>query len=469
MAAFFMSKLTQSIFSLIQQFPDLPIIIAYSGGVDSQVVLNIVADLKHTKQINNSILACHVNHGLSENAESWSEFANAQCRQRNIKLQVKRVLINLDSSDSVEALARSARYQALVDSSVKPSLILTGHHSDDQAETFLLALKRGSGVKGLSAMKAISSIGHHKLARPLLDISRKDIVDYANSQKLTWIEDESNTDIRFDRNFIRNCILPELTQRWPSITQTINRSAAHCRQSQELLDDLAKLDLALCQDSANEFALSIEQLLRLSEPRLKNLLRYFLALHKCLMPTTKQLEQVMQQMLSPVDQMPAVNLDNKMIRRFNGKLYLTRKFENIDKFTVEIVLRNTETRPEIVELPDGLGKLLFLPEHTNLNNVACVQEQMLVKEHLVGLPSTVKKISLCFSHDNPSVLPQYRQHHRPLKKVLQELKIAPWERKRTPLLFVEHELALITGYCVCKPFLPNSEVNIIRVCWLIPQ
>ena len=470
-----MPKLLNSLHAFLNQFPDWPIIIAYSGGVDSQVLLHTVATLKKNNQITNPIQACHVNHGLSANARSWVEFATTQCQQLNIELITAPVTLNLASGESIEALAREARYKALINAASKPSLILTGHHSDDQAETFLLALKRGAGVKGLSAMKEISGLAQHTLARPLLDMSRKDIVEYAEQHELNWIEDESNSDTRFDRNYIRQSILPELSNRWPSITQTINRSAKHCRQSQELLDELAVLDLKACHNVSDTNSLSIEVLSKLSVARFNNVLRYFLEQKNCLMPTTKQLEEIKQQLLCKGDQMPEITVDNKVIRRFDGNLYLTEQLNDVSDYinVVQLsdILNQTNNQHPLyaIELPDGLGRLVFLPDGICFNKSMLLANEKLMKEHRIGVPKKLNKLEIRFNHNNPKVLPEYRQHHRPLKKVLQELKIAPWERKRTPLIFADNELVLITGYAACKAYIPEPETIIIRVHWLKPE
>lgn len=468
-----MSKLTTSILTLLKQFPDWPITIAYSGGVDSQVLLHAIAVLRDKQQISNTIIACHVNHGLSANAEQWVEFAQVQCKDLNVPLVVTPVNLAINSGASIEALARTARYNALSDVATQPSLIITGHHSDDQAETFLLALKRGAGVKGLSAMKALSALAQHTLARPLLELSRTEIVDYAHSNHLEWVEDESNSDNRFDRNFIRQRVLPRLSERWPSITQTINRSASHCLQSQELLDELAIIDLKTCSADGQNTCLSVDSLNGLTIARFNNVMRYFLELNHCLMPSTKQLAEIKQQLLSPQDQTPEITLVDKVIRRYAGNLYLTPEFNDVSgyKATVQLtdVLKQKSiepSAPHTVILPDGLGRLLFLNGKTSNQELPILYDEKVIDKHCIGLSEESVELMICFNHNNPKVLPEYRQHNRPLKKVLQELKIAPWNRRRTPLIFSNNELVLIAGQTICKAFLPQGDQVIIHVYWL---
>ena len=268
-----MNKIESILMSIISKQPSLPIVIAYSGGVDSQVLLHVLAKLSQKKQIKNPITVCHVNHGLSANAQTWQIFAQQQCLQLNLPLIICNVNVKAQKQQSLEALARDARYNALKTLNNAKSLIITGHHCDDQTETFLLALKRGAGLKGLSAMSQESLLGNHILLRPLLDVSRKTIVDYAKAHTLDWVEDESNTDTRFDRNFIRQRIVPLLTARWPSINNTIKRSAAHCLEGQDLLDELAEQDLA--ELKLTETSLQVSLLAKLSKARFNNVIRFF--------------------------------------------------------------------------------------------------------------------------------------------------------------------------------------------------
>jgi tRNA(Ile)-lysidine synthase len=188
-----MSKVTPlihaEIANIIKQYAHCDIVIAYSGGVDSQVLLHSIAQLKSNQQISNEILVCHVNHGLSDNALHWQNFAKQECHKLSLKLVVQKVNINVQPQQSLEAIARDLRYNALKALSERPAIILTGHHSDDQSETFLLALKRGGGLKGLSSMLQVSPLGKHFLVRPLLNISREQIQQYALANQLTWVED----------------------------------------------------------------------------------------------------------------------------------------------------------------------------------------------------------------------------------------------------------------------------------------
>jgi len=447
-----MNKLTSTLYNTLKPLFDthgnIELIIAYSGGIDSQVLLHALTQLKQNKQICNEITVCHVNHGLSKNAESWQNFAKQECSKFSVNLVVKHVNVQVKAQSSLEALARDARYEALKSLRNNKSIVLTGHHSDDQSETFLLALKRGAGLKGLSAMSAQTQLAQHLLVRPLLSISRQEIEAYADTNQLTWVEDESNTDTCFDRNFIRHKIMPLMRERWPSINNTINRSASHCLAGQELLDELAEQDLSNCQFSDN--SLYVKTLTDLSEARFNNLIRFFLKQHHCLMPSTEQLKQLRRQLLANADKNPEVKVAEHFFRRFKGKLFLTPEYKDISGWKASVQLGGLDSE---ITLPDNLGTLTFSHVSSEKNQPT-----------RICLPKQEQQVSICFSHDNPKCLPDFRQRTRSLKKVLQELDISPWQRKRIAFLYYDDELVAAIGHFICQPFIADDTKLAIQVC-----
>ena len=452
-----MNIIESALLQFFNRTPDKTLIIAYSGGVDSQVLLVALAKLKQQGQLANNIVVCHVNHGLSPDADAWQAFAQHQCNNFSLPFISYKLNLKKQAQQSLEAIARDARYQCLVQASTEPALIVTGHHLNDQVETFLLALKRGSGLKGLSAMPASLQLAPHRLVRPLLSISRADIVVYANQQQLDWIEDESNTDQGFDRNFLRHTILPELASRWPSINKTIARSAEHCFEAQQLIDELAQQDLVHCQLSP--YKLSVSNLNKLSEARLKNLLRYFLASHHYLMPTRSQLAQICQQLNAEADKSPVIQLANCSFRRFKNALYLTAIYQDLSLWQASVNFDELASEtPLNVMLPDELGTLNFStrPEQIEIKNIW----QAWIKK-----PNTEQLVTVSFAHENPKCLPQYRQRSRTLKKVLQELAIAPWQRKRLPFIYYDNELVAVVGYFVCQDYVADSKDGECIISW----
>ncbi|MFJ2324024.1 tRNA lysidine(34) synthetase TilS [Pseudomonas sp. NPDC087817] len=218
--------------------------IAFSGGLDSTVLLHLLADLAKTESLP-TLSAIHIHHGLQAAADAWPAHCQSVCDVLGIPLQVVRV--NVQPRASLERAARDARYAVFSSVTQLDDVLLTGQHRDDQAETLLFRLMRGAGVRGLSGMPQQRPLGQGALVRPLLDVTRAELESYAHSHQLRWIEDPSNQDSQFSRNYLRQQITPLLTERWPQAQASMTRSAAHLREAQGLLDELAQMDLAQAQ------------------------------------------------------------------------------------------------------------------------------------------------------------------------------------------------------------------------------
>lgn len=450
--------------------PEKTLIIAYSGGVDSQVLLCALAKLKQQGQLDNNLVVCHVNHGLSPDADAWQAFAKNQCERFSLPLITHKLQLKKQAQQSLEAIARDARYTLLSQASEESAIIVTGHHLNDQAETFLLALKRGAGLKGLSAMPARLTLGQHSLARPLLTIARADIIAYANQHQLKWIEDESNQDQAFDRNFLRHTVLPELENRWPSFSHTLSRSAGHCQDAQALLEELAETDLAKVSEA--EHVLSVPSLLALSPLRFNNVVRHFLAQHHKLMPSRAQLLQIFQQLSTPKDKNPTVKIGDYSLRRFGQQLHLTANFQNIAAWQTQLP---QQTEPAKIDLPDGLGQILVSKEFEAVDkeNMATQTSALVDKENLrvveLCLPTPKQVVSIRFHHDNPTCLPHFRDKSRALKKILQEAKIPTWQRQRIPFVYYDDTLVAALGLFICKSYLPLKSNSKLKLVWLDDQ
>ncbi|MEM7019036.1 MAG: tRNA lysidine(34) synthetase TilS [Pseudomonadota bacterium] len=217
--------------------------VAYSGGIDSHVLLHLLK----TSSPRSIISAVHIHHGLQSNADGWAQHCEDVCQNLDIPCQVIRVNVSQDKGASLEESARKARYVAFADLLDPNEILCMAHHADDQAETVLLRMLKGAGPNGLAGMPATRQLGNGWLWRPLLTQPRETLVAYANQHKLRWIEDTSNTDTRFDRNFLRQNILPTLKERWPGLLQTFNRTAAHQQQTSEMLKQLGELDWQQCR------------------------------------------------------------------------------------------------------------------------------------------------------------------------------------------------------------------------------
>lgn len=234
-------------------------VIGYSGGLDSHVLLHALATLFQEHNYLNRLHVIHINHGLSVNADEWSKHCTTVCQQLKISCEI--ISLNAKSSrgESPEAIARTLRYAALAKQLATGDYLLTAHHQDDQAETLLLQLFRGAGLKGLASMPELASFAKGYHLRPLLHFTRADLNAYARKYDLCWVDDESNSDVRYDRNYVRQTLIPHIKQRWPSFAKTLARTAQNCAEGQNLLEILAGQDL---QNSQGEIAktLSISRL-----------------------------------------------------------------------------------------------------------------------------------------------------------------------------------------------------------------
>lgn len=284
------------------------LVIGLSGGIDSVVLLHIANFLR------GPVEALHVHHGLNAEADRWAGFCQALCDSWSIPLQVVRVDVERKSSDGLEGAARRARHDAYTRSGA--DWVLLGHHRGDRAETMLFNLLRGAGVRGAGAMPERSG----RLLRPLLAVGRADIADYASAHALQWVDDHSNADTRYSRNFLRHGILPAIQPRFPAVEERLASAAARFAEAADLLDDLALLDLGPREPS---FPIDIECLAALSEPRARNLLRYLLTRHGVGIPSEERLSEALRQCLAAApDRHPELVFGRHAVRRKAGQIVL---------------------------------------------------------------------------------------------------------------------------------------------------
>jgi tRNA(Ile)-lysidine synthase len=291
------------------------IVVALSGGLDSVVLLHLCAQL-HLK-----LSAVHVNHGISANADAWQAHCQALCDSLSIPLYTQSLCIIKRPRTSLEEQARSARYQAIIDTVPPKSIVLLAQHQDDQAETFLLQLARGAGPKGLSAMPAVMHTQEQRqFVRPLLGFSRQQLYQYAKAHDLQWVEDESNQDLHFDRNFIRHTIMPELSRRWPAMPQSIARSAQHCADYVEVAESYIAI---LAQETISDSGELVISEWQQASPAAQNmLLRLFLKPHVTQSPSTAFVHQLKRLIASKADAQGECRWQDIAIRRYLNKLYV---------------------------------------------------------------------------------------------------------------------------------------------------
>jgi tRNA(Ile)-lysidine synthase len=398
------------------------ILIAYSGGLDSHALLHLLVQLRKT-QPKLQLVAIHINHNLSLNAKLWTKHCKKICKNLRVRCIIKSVKAKVKFKDySPEEIARKLRYEAFAENLPKNAVLVTAHHADDQAETLLLQLFRGAGPKGLAAMPTKAKFGKGWLVRPLLCFSREELLQYAKEYKLRWIEDESNADIKFQRNLIRHKLMPIIRKTWPGITTTLNRAATLCAAANELLEDLAAEDLV--NAVSDKGALAIGALKKLSLARQKNVLRFWLNTLHLPIPSEAKLNEIIRTVInSRSDAKPLVCWQGIEIRRFQNYLYAMAQLLLHDK---KQILQFNLRRP--LKLPGNLGVL-----HAKTS-----------KKFLATFKS--KKFTVQFRRGGEKLKLSKRQGTRELKKLMQEWQIPPWLRDRTPLVYCGNEIIAVVGY-----------------------
>jgi len=365
---------------------DKKIVVALSGGVDSVVLLHFL-----NRHYPGNIRAVHINHNLSKYSKEWSSFCENLCKKDNIKF--KSIDIIIKNSSNIEENARKKRYLSLTSEILNNEILCTAHHQEDQAETFLLQLFRGSGVAGLAAMPEKKIINGSQLYRPFLNISKTQILDYASENKLNWVEDDSNQNIHFKRNLLRIEFVPKLSGVFNSLTKNIARSAKHQAEALELMHDLAELDITnyvlIVKDR-----LQVIPLLELPKRRLVNVIRYFIDKQNFLLPSSKVLDEIISLLTAKADAKSIVKWHDYQVRRYRNELYFFDEF------------KTQATAP--------------CPYY----------------ESLKDLPN----FEIRFRREGQRIELKGKTHSQSLKKILQESKIPPWERDKLRMYYIDGSL-----------------------------
>ncbi len=401
--------------------------VAYSGGLDSHVLLHALASVKNRLPVD-ELSAVHVDHGLSPAAADWSRHCAEVCSRLKIPLTLLRVDARPAQGESPEAAARSARYQAIAPLVGEGDGLLTAHHRDDQAETVLLQLLRGSGPRGLAAMPLWTAFGGGWRGRPLLGFRREELRAYAEAEGLHWVEDESNFDTGLTRNFLRHEVIPLLQRRWPALATTLSRVASHAAEAAYLLEQLAEQDLLVAEDGA----LDIIHLKRLEVARQRNVLRYWIQRSGLPLPDSVHLQRILDEVISAAkDAAPRVAWSGAELRRYRNRLYL---FPPLPPHDPAQFFEWSMERP--LHLPDGKILRAVPALGQGIRRSLC----------------QAAKVTVRFRQGGERCRPAGDAYNRKLKKLLQDRGIPPWQRERLPLLYLDDKLAAVAGLFVCEPF-----------------
>ena len=401
--------------------------LAYSGGVDSQVLLHLLSCLKKSQGID--VRAVYIDHGLQSESKDWRQHCADSCLSLCIPFQSISVNAQPLQGESPEATARHARYKALENLIEDNDCLLTAQHQDDQAETFLLQLFRGAEAAGLASMPFYSAFSKGWHARPLLNASQQQLLDYAKQNDLHWVEDPSNRDCKFDRNLIRHTFIPKLKERWPSIDKTLSNAAHQQAENKQLIEQLAAEDLKKIETI--ETGLSIDDLKKLSEARCRNVLRFWIKQQGFNVAPRKILQQLLQQVFhAKNDAMPEIHWSNVVAHRFRNTLYVLFDVEHDATQTFQWQA-NDELRIESLNVQLKMSK---------------TYEAGLSKEILN------QTLHVCFRQGGEKIQPLGRNARHSLKKLFQEAGVPPWQREKIPLIYLQDELIAVAGYWVSESF-----------------
>jgi tRNA(Ile)-lysidine synthase len=397
--------------------------VGYSGGLDSTVLLHWLA----THCAPQSITAVHINHQLHPAADEWETHARQICRQLGVRWHGQTVQVRKERGQSLEEAARVARYAVFADVIPSDGHLFLAHHRQDQVETLLLQLLRGSGVSGLAAMPAVRSWRQRYIHRILLDTARTDMLRYANEHGLTWIEDDANHDQTFARNRVRHQLLPLLQRNWPGSDQTIARSAVLCGEARELLAELALMDYAPCRQS-DERQLLLAPLRSLSAARQRNVLRYWITTAGYRTPNHDKLISLQETVLTArEDANPVIRWGDVELRRYRDSLWLLPASPTLDT-TQQWSWDITRT----LSLPHGLGRL-------------SAQVCEAASADSIALPAGETSVTVGLRQGGERCYLPGRTGRRSLKKLLQSWGVPPWLRDRIPLIFYQNQLICMPG------------------------
>ena len=430
--------------ALLAQLKQFPIprryVVALSGGCDSVVLLHALQQIRPQLDCQ-ELVVVHIDHGLQSASGDWATQCRQICDQYALSLTVIELQLVIPKGESLEAIARHARYAAFQQFLQPKDMLLLAHHQNDQAETLLLQMLRGSGVSGLAGMPAITESDNVWLTRPLLNLSRDDIESYAHQHQLTWIEDPSNQDTRFDRNFLRHEVVPTVKKRWPAAVETLSRVAQHQADAKQLLTDLAEQDWQVCK-TVDPQQISVNGLKQLSVPRVRNVLRYWLKeVCQVALPDTVKLQRIIDEVLcAAVDAEPQVSWENIQLRRYRDILYLEPSHQDFTDWQTDWDLHTP----------------LRLPSGETLSS-RTVKDGGL----LLGSPQTPVRVK--YRQGGERCRLPGRTHHHDLKKLFQSWGVPPWQRARIPLIYIGSDLAQIVGYSVCEPFIAKAGQSGIEI------
>ncbi len=438
---FTLSSLKQSLDEQLFVEPDSAVYLAFSGGLDSHVLLHALSGLAEGYPF--SLQAIHVNHSLQPESTDWAKHCQSVCDELGVPLTIKTVEVSTRQGESLEAAARDARYAAIAEVLPDNGLCMTAQHINDQSETLLLQLLRGAGVHGLASMPLSRALASGKLLRPLLAFTRDDLHAYAIKYELNWLEDPSNQDQRFDRNFLRNEILPALRKRWPGMDKSLSRSARHAASAALMLDEMGRADLFLCQAASNYFfppaiaSLRADLLSELSAEHQLNALRCWVRINDLNVPGAERLQSFIKLLIESPEK-GAVVWQQGAFRLYDKMLWLCNSSEVV--------------QPENEILSWNIGKPLQIPHlQQELRSIE------IAGEGIAKSAISDSNLKVRFRQGGEVCRMPGDHGSKPLKRLLQDLAVPPWQRAGLPLTYLHDELIAVSSLWTNPHYLPAVD------------
>ena len=416
-----MSKKTSSALDIIERQikPLLPnkFCIAFSGGMDSTVLLHVMKNIIDEKS---QIRAIHINHNIVDNSKVWTRTCKSICKNFGIDIEI----ISLEVTHNgygLEAAARDERYKKLKEILYENEYLLTAHHEEDQMETVFLRMARGTGLDGLQGINEKYSFGEGIIFRPMLEVSKTSVMDYAKEHQLKWVEDSSNQDTHFDRNFLRKKIIPQFRERWPSIASSVSRLSQLSAQNIKILNQIAEEDIG---PIANMNELPLAKLLDKSFERANNMLRYIILANGMSIPSMKTLQDGLKEMLDPETDKSVIAWKDYCIRKYKNHLYF---------------LSNSDLEPNKVDvrIPWEIGKTVNLGE-----NIGTIEATFIHGDGL-SIEKCKNKLTISYRQGGELIKPIGHRINKSLKNLFQENQILPWMRDKIPLIYYQDELVSV--------------------------
>ena len=395
-----------------------------------------------------AVLACiYINHGLSEHSDNWGKF----CRNISNRYAIDFIELKIQEAPpagvSIEAWAREMRYRLISDEMADGDILMTAHHRDDQVETVLLHLLRGSGPRGLSGMRTIRRFGRGWHARPILDCNRDELLHYATNNKLDYISDESNQDARYDRNFLRKNILPGLRKRWPNLNKTLARAADNQLFAVKILDALGAEDLKAAQGENNR-VIDLDKFEKLDEQRQINLIIYWLRILDLPAPGVAHIDEIIKNIiLSDYSKTPCTNWPGAEIRRYRRMMYALKPLSPHNpgaRYSWDIN-RPLTLSYGIIEAAKGTGN------------------------GLAAKLCSAGDISIRYRQGGEKIRLAERRHSITVKDLFQKYGVIPWYRDRIPLIYIDGNLAAIPDICIDGRFAAKKDETSWSIIWKHPD